>query len=40
MKKSLCSNFDMKDLGATDIILDITLIQSNNKFRLTQITFY
>lgn len=40
MKKGLWSNFDMKELGATDVILDIKLIQSNNKFSLTQITLY
>jgi hypothetical protein len=36
VKTFLCQNFDMKDLGETDVILNIKLIKGENQITLTQ----
>jgi len=36
VKSFLSSNFDMKDLGPEDVILDIKLIKKNDDIVLTQ----
>jgi hypothetical protein len=39
VKIFLCQNFDMKDLGETDVILNIKLIKGENGITLSQ-SFY
>jgi hypothetical protein len=36
VKTFLCQSFDMKDMGETDVILNIKLIKGENEITLTQ----